>query len=72
MRVTASVLPERWSVGEATAAVRCDLAAHSLPDGYPMLLGGLVASTALALLVLPCLYLSLTEGAERLGRRLPR
>jgi CzcA family heavy metal efflux pump len=40
VRVTASVLPERWSVGEATAAVRSDLAAHPLPEGYRMLLGG--------------------------------
>ena len=40
MRVTASVLPERWSVGEATAAVRRDLAAHPLPDGFRMSLGG--------------------------------
>jgi multidrug efflux pump subunit AcrB len=40
VRVTASVLPERWSVGEATDAIRRDLAGHPLPDGCRMLLGG--------------------------------
>jgi len=33
-------------------------------------IGGLIASTALTLLVVPCLYLALNEAAERLGRRL--
>lgn len=40
VRVTASVLPERWSVGEATAAVRRDLGGYALPEGYRMALGG--------------------------------
>jgi multidrug efflux pump subunit AcrB len=40
VRITASVLPTVWSVGEATAAVRTDLANYALPDGYRVLFGG--------------------------------
>jgi multidrug efflux pump subunit AcrB len=40
VRITASVLPEYWSVGEATSAVRESLTGHPLPDGYRMLFGG--------------------------------
>jgi Cu/Ag efflux pump CusA len=37
-----------------------------------VLLGALFASTALTLFVVPCLYLTLNQAAERLGRRLLR
>ncbi len=40
VRITASVLPAAWSVGEATAAVRENLAGYPLPGGYRMLFGG--------------------------------
>jgi hydrophobe/amphiphile efflux-1 (HAE1) family protein len=40
VRITASVLPATWSVGEATAAVRENLAAYPLPAGYRLQFGG--------------------------------
>lgn len=40
VRITASVLPAVWSVGEATAAVRAELAGMPLPEGYRTLFGG--------------------------------
>jgi hydrophobe/amphiphile efflux-1 (HAE1) family protein len=40
VHITASVLPEYWSVGEATTAIRDILADYPLPDGYRMLFGG--------------------------------
>lgn len=40
VRITASVLPAVWSVGEATAAVRAELAGMALPEGYRTLFGG--------------------------------
>ena len=38
--VTADVLANVWSVGEATNAVRSDLAGLSLPEGYSLQFGG--------------------------------
>ncbi len=38
--ITASVLPAAWSVGEATDAVRANLAGYQLPAGYRVLFGG--------------------------------
>jgi hydrophobe/amphiphile efflux-1 (HAE1) family protein len=38
--VTADVLPNVWSVGEATAAVRAELAKLALPEGYALRFGG--------------------------------
>jgi hydrophobe/amphiphile efflux-1 (HAE1) family protein len=38
--VTADVLPQVWSVGEATTAVRAELASYPLPEGYSMRFGG--------------------------------
>ncbi len=40
VRITASVLPATWSVGEATAAVRESLDGFPLPDSYRVLFGG--------------------------------
>jgi len=40
VRVTGQVLPEVWSVGEASAAVREALAAYPLPEGYTASLAG--------------------------------
>ncbi len=40
VRITASVLPATWSVGEATTAVRESLDGFPLPDGYRLLYGG--------------------------------
>jgi hydrophobe/amphiphile efflux-1 (HAE1) family protein len=40
VRVTADVLPQVWSVGEATAAVRAELADYPLPEGYTLRFGG--------------------------------
>jgi hydrophobe/amphiphile efflux-1 (HAE1) family protein len=40
VRVTADVLPQVWSVGEATAAVRKALAGLPLPEGYRLSFGG--------------------------------
>ena len=38
--VTADVLPQVWSVGEATAAVRAELASYPLSEGYTIRFGG--------------------------------
>ncbi len=40
LRVTAGVLPQVWSVGEATAAVRRALAEVALPEGTTLRFGG--------------------------------
>jgi multidrug efflux pump subunit AcrB len=40
VRVTGQVLPDVWSVGEASSAVREALASYPLPEGYRASLGG--------------------------------
>ncbi len=40
VRVTASVLPQFWSVSEATDAVRRAVTEHPLPEGYTVRFGG--------------------------------
>jgi multidrug efflux pump subunit AcrB len=38
--VTGDVVPQAWSVGEATAAVRAELASFPCPEGYALRFGG--------------------------------